>query len=81
MNAKNGEERAADYSTASAEEREQVIAILERNLKAMLKMPQVKDRERLRQIVSDFQMRIRRGERFTGKEFERLVKLFRKRPL
>ncbi|MDQ7053931.1 MAG: hypothetical protein Q9P14_13990 [candidate division KSB1 bacterium] len=70
----------ADYSMASPEEREQVIQILQRNLKAMLKMPQIQNKQALQERVERFIEKIRQGGRFTGKEFEQLVRIFRKRP-
>ncbi len=75
----NEQGRVADYSLASPEEREQVIQILQRNLKAMLKMPQIQNNQDLQERVEHFIEKIRQGGRFTGKEFEQLVRIFRKR--
>ncbi len=71
--------RVADYSQATPEERERVIQILQRNLKAMLKMPQIQDKAALQKQVNAFIEKIRQGGRFRGKEFEQLVKIFRKK--
>lgn len=71
----------ADYSIASEEERENVIEILQRNANQMIEDKKVKDARKLRQTVDHFAARIRRGDVITGKDFQTLVALFRKKPV
>jgi|GEM_PF-3357657 len=69
----------ADYSVASPEERENVIAILNRNVKEIIKRGQVKNANRVEAIVATLAERIQRGDLIKGKDFERLILLFRKK--
>jgi len=69
----------ADYSRATIEEREQVIEVLERNLKKLLKDPRVKSPHMLQDKASEFARRIRNGEVIVGRDFETLVSLLRGR--
>ncbi len=71
---------SADYSRASEEEREKVIAVLRRNVEQILssKGPQSGEPE-LRARVEDFAARIRRGETLTGKAYRELLALLQKR--
>lgn len=68
----------ADYSLASSEERRHVVEILNRNCAWMLKQGKLKNPKKLQTIVLDFTRRIASGGRFTGRDFEMLVRLFRK---
>ena len=74
-------ERSADYSIASEEERERVIDILLRNKKSMLKRKLVKDRQDFDALVDEYIRRIRNGDIIRGSDFENLLKLFRQRPM
>lgn len=69
----------ADYRGASPEEREDVIAILERNLSEMEKHGHLKNAKQVREIVSGLMQRIRNGDVIQGRDFERLILIFRKK--
>lgn len=73
--------KKADYSIASPEERESVINILQKNVNQIIEQKKTDNPDRLRQIVDDYCARIRKGEIFTGKEFQNLVSLFQKKPI
>ncbi len=70
--------RKADYSLASAAEKENVIAILQRNAAEIEKQGGEKSTKELQKTVSRLAHRIRNGDVITGPDFERLVLLFRK---
>jgi len=69
----------ADYSIASAEERESVITLLQRNANQMIEQRKVRDPQKLREAVDQFCRRIRNGEVITGKDYQQLVSLFQKK--
>jgi plasmid stabilization system protein ParE len=69
----------ADYGRASPEEREQVIEVLERNLKRLLRHPKVHNQDRLRELADAYIRRIREGEVIKGRDFDILVSLLRGR--
>ena len=68
----------ADYSIATKEERQQVIDLLERNLEELIRDNKARDPDRLRAEVEKFCTGIREGRVYMGKDFERLVMIFRK---
>ncbi len=71
----------ADYRIASQEEREKVVRILQRNVNLIIEQKQSKNSENLRKIVDGFCVRIRNGDIISGKEFQQLLKLFKKQPI
>lgn len=73
--------KKADYSIATSEERESVIGILQKNVNQIIEDKKTENPEKLRQMVDGYCKRIRKGEIFTGKEFENLVRLFQKKPI
>ena len=73
--------KKADYSIASAEERESVIQILQRNTNHLIEQKLTSDSGKLRAIVGGLCDRIKVGDVITGSDFETLVKLFQKKPV
>ncbi len=73
--------KRADYSLATPEEREQVVSILERNARELIAKKRATDPAKLERRVQRFVQRIRNGEIITGRDFDVLVKLFRKEPI
>lgn len=71
----------ADYSRATLKEREQVVEILQRNVREMVRKKRSRDPAALTRIADELCARIRSGAVFKGKEFELLVRLFRKEPV
>ncbi|NIR52043.1 hypothetical protein GWO43_25830 [candidate division KSB1 bacterium] len=71
----------ADYSIASQEERDNVIRILQRNANQLIEQKQVQNAENLRSEVDRLCGRVRNGDVVTGKDFEKLVRLFKKQPI
>lgn len=69
----------ADYSRATPEVRQQVIEVLDRNLRRLLKRCDDRQREKLQKLAQEFGDRIRRGEVVRGKDFQILVSLLRGR--
>ncbi|RMF63610.1 MAG: hypothetical protein D6743_10490 [Calditrichaeota bacterium] len=71
----------ADYSGASAAERERVVEILQRNVNELIEQKRSHNPMKLRRTANRFCERIRQGGVFTGKDFEQLLKLFRKQAI
>ncbi|MFQ5603185.1 MAG: hypothetical protein ACE5HS_07945 [bacterium] len=71
--------KQADYSGASTEEREEVIAILQRNVNQLIEQKQTSDPEMLRQYVDQLCHRVRNGEIISGQDFQALILLFQKK--
>ncbi|RMD99290.1 MAG: hypothetical protein D6814_05865 [Calditrichaeota bacterium] len=69
--------RVADYSQASAAERESVIKILEQKLELLKKRRGSESLDELERDIEHFKTKIRAGGIIAGKEFEKLVRLFR----
>lgn len=68
----------ADYSIATEEERQQVIELLKRNLEELIRENKARDPDRLRAEVQKFCVGIQKGRSYMGKDFDRLVMIFRK---
>ncbi|MFQ5710091.1 MAG: hypothetical protein ACE5HO_21770 [bacterium] len=69
----------ADYSIATPEEREEVIAILQRNANHIIEQKKTRNPDKLRQAVDALSARIRKGEIITGKDFQKLVRILQKK--
>ena len=72
------EERKADYSIASPEERENVAAILKENCSHIIAEKKTSNPQKFQARVDAFVKRILAGDVITGKDFENLVMIFRK---
>jgi len=71
----------ADYSKATPEEREKVVAIVLRNAEELITKGRTGSPEDLRGRAEALAVRIRRGEILTGRPYKELLSLLQRRPV
>ncbi|KAA3616066.1 MAG: hypothetical protein DWQ05_09970 [Calditrichaeota bacterium] len=73
------EQRAADYRSASPEERENVINIVKKNYAEIKRNKKLDKEETYDKIIARLEDNIRGGEVIKGRDFEFLIGIFRKK--
>lgn len=79
--ARQDSSKKADYSQATAEERQGVVRILQRNYQELLKIGRVADAQAAESRLRRIQQTIEQGGVITGADFDFLLKILRKKQI